>query len=1027
MQEFLPVIRSSLSVGQRHSLQKFLEDSLNGRVAASPEAIAQALETVGDLLPQPVGDLTDPDIYNQAVQTLQANLAGLFQEIDLVESVQDAMQDLNEVELTRTEVALRDLGTILEATKAANAANVEYTDVFFETFGAEVNRETDRDWYKPLPILSLSGFIESYLPLFVDREDLSLKLFPGGDFSRSTNAKGERLAHVELEEVLGLSIDRNHPIEQGVDGKFYTYWRELVLSEQPIQADPLQVPWLPEAYDGGTAARIHFKFPFAVPFTEIILRPFARYPIKALQVVWDNRKVAVANLVRNSTFVSGATHWTTGAMSAGTTITFPANGGIDNLSYAQITAVSGRTTLETNTYTLSGSEFAYHLVFRMKKDKSIVPQVLVQWFDPSSTLVRADWHKPNVPNEEWFEVSKLFIAPSGITSGYTGNVTIVADGSGSVQLTKTSFSQTAGALQLDQQNALESDSMLIALDNAAGTDIWLVVSQPHYEFFQATIPEGELDKNEIWDDIRLQAEARGQEILGTQDQLWQMQGGDRNDPPNAVVEDGTTLLREVVRLGGRVRDMVVNLRRFAQPSSRPRTFNRYLYIMGAWEVQVRHREYAPQGLFVSKPYKPRGEVRELVMLTNPPLSALSDRIRFWLTARAGDRSDKAKVFTGRATFSSATETVSKRADCHFTLSPVTIREVFQGTDRLNRVTLNNHPYIDRDRVWTIHTHLTSGTIVNPLGFDPNKEIVFQTVSGSIQAVGGYRPIKVTLEFNDGRIARPDIIGKVLDGDIAFAGPEVLETATVEHKFGVKTERSAFDFIALADQARRERELAQTVPLTALKTRNRRIVASTNGVPLTLYWHKSGDDTPASGIMTSGDVLINPARYTVDARNGVIVVRDTAPSGNPLYNSFVAYYYYHESESGARTPRDSRSTSSRPTSGVDFAGSLPQTTLVTRNVTDYVRGQTNFLRPINLDELDPDYYPVYEYLVDDRGRLVFADNLSRFGDTPAKVTVEYESLLIEPRLIIEFRRGAINEFSTKTPILNDYTLLMQSRR
>jgi hypothetical protein len=1050
VQDFLPVIASSLNVGQRQILHKFLDDANHGRVTASPEAIAAALQLVGSLLALPDADLTDPDGYNTTLTTLQANIAGLMQEVDLLESVQDAMADLNSTELDKTEIALRDLHTMLSATRAANAANVQYTDVVFETFGASVNHETDPSWYKPIPILASSGQINSYLPLFIDPDDRTLKLFPGGDFSRTTNSRGDRLAHVELEEMLGLSSDSTHNLAQAVDGNYFTYWGENVLSEQPINADPLQVPWLPDAYSGGAAARLHFRFPFAVPFTEVVVRPFARYPIHVLQVVWDNRAVAVANFIRDKFFTSGGTYWVSGG-STGNAVNYFSGGGLDNIPYAKITAVSGRTTLKSNTYMVSGSDFAFHLVFRLNRQPTIKPQVLVQWFDTTSALVRADWHTPDTPVNEWFEASKLFIAPSGITSGWTGNVTFVADGSGTCQLSRVSFAIAAGAIQLDQAQDLVSDNILVALDNAAGTDVWMVVAQPHYEFLQLTIPEGELDKAAIWDDVRLQVQSEVSNTLSTSTTLFSLKSGQKTEPPPPMFEDGSTLMKEVLRLGGRVRDMVVNLKRFSAPSTKPRVINRYFYLMGAWEIQIRHREYAPQGLFVSKPYVPRGEVRQLTMLTDPPLSDLSSRVRFWITAREGDRTDKAKVFTGRCTFSSSTESVTKTAETHFTLAPVTVRENFDGTDRLHRVALDSHPYTDRDRVWLIQSRLTSGYTSSPVVYDPNKDpVYFLTPAGTVTSLVGYRPIRVTLEFANGQIARPDLLGKVLPGDISFQTKEVLSTASISQEFSFLTQSTQKDIdakVASAAPADREdlrarlvkqaldkqqlgagsdtRKRTQTVQLTALQTKFRRIISGVNGAVLSLYWHKSTDITAVSGVITSGDVLISPAKYSVDTQNGVIIVRDSAPS--TLYDSFVAYYYYQQDEIGARTAQDSRSTATRPTSGVDFAGSLPQTSLVTRNVTDYVRGLVGSLRPSNLDDLDPEFYPVYEYLLDDRGRLVFADDLSKFGDNPTKITVEYESLLIAPRIIVEYTQKAINEFSTKTPILNGYTLHMQTRK
>ncbi|HYT41236.1 MAG TPA: hypothetical protein VEP90_02715, partial [Methylomirabilota bacterium] len=977
MNDFISTIQSSMGVGQRATLYKFLDDAMNGRVTASPESIAAALEVIGSLLVLPNADLTDPDGYNTTLATIKANLAGLMQEVDLLEATQSAMEDLNTSELDKTELALQDLQTMLTATRNANAANVQYTDVFFETFGAQVNRETDSSWYKPIPILAVSGQINSYLPLFIDPDDRTLKLFPGGDFSRTTNVKGDRLAHVEIEEILGLSSDPNHPITQAVDGNFFTYWGETILSDQPIDADPLQVPWLPDRYAGGTAARIHFRFPFAVPFTELVIKPFSKFPLHALQVVWDNRQIASNNFITDKFFTSGTTFWTTGGTTANA-ISFIGAGGFDNVSYVNIQAVSGRTTLKSNTFMVSGSDFAFHLVFRIDRQPTIKPQVLVQWFDLSSNLVRADWHTPDTPANEWFEADKLFTAPSGITSGWTGNVTFVTDGSGTCQLTRASFSvlpiQT-NSIQLDQKQDLGSDTIILALDNAAGTDVWLVVAQPHYEFLQLTIPQGELDKHDIWNDVRLQVDSAAANVIGTPTTLYSYKLGKKTLPPSPLKEDGSTLLKEVMRLGGRVRDMVVNLMRFATPDPTPITLNKYLYILGAWEIQIRHREYAPAGLFVSKPYQPRGEVRQLLMITDPPISALDRRIRFWITARADDRTDKAQIFTGRCTFSSSTETVSKKADTHFTLAPVTIREVFEGADREHRVALTNHPYADRDRIWLIQNRLTSGFISTPIVYDPNKDPVFFLSSTGVASIPGYRPIRVTLQFTNGTIARPDLLGKIHPGDISLQSAEILSPATISQEFSFLNQSTQKDIEAkvgaavpsdrqdlrakLVQSALTAQQLGggqntskrtQTVQLTALQTKFKRIVSGINGAALSLYWHKGGDI-----VVTSGDVLISPSKYSVDAQNGVIIVRDSPPNGNPQYNQFVAYYYYQQDEIGARVSQDSRSIATRPVSGVDFLGSLPQTSLVTRNVTDYVRGVVSSMRKSNVDDLDPDFY------------------------------------------------------------------------
>ena len=41
-----------------------------------------------------------------------------------------------------------------------------------------------------------------------------------------------------MEDLLDLSIDPNHPVEQAIDGRLDSYWRELILTDALIEADP---------------------------------------------------------------------------------------------------------------------------------------------------------------------------------------------------------------------------------------------------------------------------------------------------------------------------------------------------------------------------------------------------------------------------------------------------------------------------------------------------------------------------------------------------------------------------------------------------------------------------------------------------------------------------------------------------------------------------------------------------------------------------------------------------------------------
>lgn len=1051
MNAFLDTIRSALSTGQRQVLTRYFREVATRRAPGSPVEIEENLQDLGEILPHPGTDPTTSEGYNQIVRTAVANLAGLYQEIDNLESVQDGLDLLSRAELDRMEIAVRDLGTILESIKTANATNIQWTDVFFETFGAEIRREEDPVWYRPLPQLAASGLVESYLPLYIDPTDRALKLQPGGDFSRSVSIDGEPLVSLEVEEFLGRSSEANHPIGQAIDGRYFTFWRELVLTDAPIEADPLLVPWLPPTYDSGAAARLHFRFPFAVPFSEVNLRPFARFPIQVLQIIWDNRRRARNNRVLNGTFSSGAVAWTiTG--SPGVATTYPSVGGYENGSYVAIVAPSGRAYLVNDTFIASGTTAAYHLITKLQRTKGMKTEFQVHWKDGAGNTVRIDRDLPDTPVSEWYEYSKLFIAPSGWTTTSRAAVALVADGSGSCYFTDVSFSEVSGMENKTSQIDLAADVLSVPVDSALATDIWLVIAQPHYDVIQTALPEGDLDGARVWENVLLAAEGKAADVLKLETTSWALTEGITR-PRTLINPNESPLMQEIYRLGGRIREMASLLVRYARPPQESHSISRYLYILGAWEIEVRHREYAPAGLFVSKPYRPRGEVRELLLLTNPPLRTLQDRVRFWLTARVEDQLDKAKQLTGRATFSSSTESMPPNAaDTHFTLTPVLRTERFDGTDRNSRVTLSDHPYVNRESIWTIQTRLASGAIGEAVLYDPNKQFYTYTSGGVVRSTTGYRPVKITLTFPDGVIARPDVFGKLQRGDIAFSGAERLEEATVEQEIALLSESSqrrvnqrlraikpaqrtgALERLVQQELNRTSsvglsdsRKITSRIPVAAYRTRFPRVISGQNGVAFSLYWHKSATDTTAGYLVTSGDVLISPTKYSIDTERGILLLRDKPPGGNYAYDSVIAYYYYRQGEGGSRALTEVRSTVSIPTSGIDFGSLLTQSLPITRNMTDYIHGNVDLLRPAEFDELSPEYHPVYEYLLTPDGRVLFANNLFRFGDTPAEITVEYETLAVAPRLLIEIRKAEINDYGSKTPSINDFTLYLNSRK
>jgi hypothetical protein len=71
-------------------------------------------------------------------------------------------------------------------------------------------------------------------------------------------------------------------------------------------------------------------------------------------------------------------------------------------------------------------------------------------------------------------------------------------------------------------------------------------------------------------------------------------------------------------------------------------------------------------------------------------------------------------------------------------------------------------------------------------------------------------------------------------------------------------------------------------------------------------------------------------------------------------------------------------------------------------------------------LSSDYYPVIEYYQTSDNQLVFSESLYKYGDNPATIEVSYDTLNIQPNLILQITRDGsfvsspqINSFSLHT--------------
>ena len=148
-------------------------------------------------------------------------------------------------------------------------------------------------------------------------------------------------------------------------------------------------------------------------------------------------------------------------------------------------------------------------------------------------------------------------------------------------------------------------------------------------------------------------------------------------------------------------------------------------------------------------------------------------------------------------------------------------------------------------------------------------------------------------------------------------------------------------------------------------------------------------------------LSNSDYVVTDYSLGIIEIITSFPAG--FTEVFASYSYFTD-----RSKEDFNSyvTSNLQTSATidtkDFS-TPTQRYPVTRNVTDYITGQTPVLKKANFNELSPNYYPVIEYYQTSENELIFSESLYQYGDNPGVIEVTYSTLNIQPSLLLTVTR------------------------
>ncbi len=1028
MIDFLRAFYSRISDSQRATLLGLSETAKSGWSSSlSLEEIRARLSQVGTQISKVSEDQTDPQEFNRTVIDILTDLAAIYTELDNIGTANRAGAQLISSELDRLASAVQDMESRLRQAKELLSLPYTSTHNVFETFSTKEGFESSPRYYG------------SRAKAWVDPLDYSLRLEPVSSFSRTITKSGLSLARVQVSNTLGRSVDGRHSVGDCIDGNMDTIWQEVIHSDQRIFGDRSSAPWLPSTYAGGAAVRLKVSFEKPTAISDVYLRLASAFPMQLLQVAWDNPSHTPSGMLPNEGFETNAAGWEISPSGGNASGPKGATGWICSTGYCSLSGLtleapsydpigscSDWTTIPVVAYTPSGSSSGTMLVSgsaansyytleldAMRSRRQMVPEAGIQWMNASGASVL-------MPSVEANERVLIDNTP-GVWKHYTMTASPPPDAvwcrvflwtgahSGQVWFDNIKLYRSASFVDLYQESQSVLSTQLVGCECE---NLYITLAQRNFVPRVYTVPRSQLTTYRLWESIVAPTEG------DVSDDQYTSNFTTEEDFTTSPLQDyGNSLAKtEAVRMGGMAHRLVSELSDAGASDTVSTSVLEYRF--GVRELDLLYREHREDGIFVSKPVGGRGEVREVRLIPN--VRQYSRQPTYKLLLRDSDDVADARLFPTsnllKIYASTDREVGSSTTSDDVVVQPLRRIETYKGTDWSGRLYLNSYPYVDAGRIDALVLLFTSGAPsgYNATPYDPNAESPIYYTSNGLRSCAGYRPISVSLKFPNGEIAKADTIGRPDVGDVGYVESEYListvdyvtTTTTTEAK---DTASSNLAKELLQEQSKKYSQTeVRRQEVRTCTTRYSPILAGKNGAMLSVYWTPYGSEGP-----TQSDALIPPANVDVDVLRGVIRIKETPPSDDM---GVRASYYYQ-----IRTGVPSGTTLA--VSGLVTSGFTSISYPVTRNVTDYVTGTKPTLQRYVSNTLDPEYYPIYDYYQSADGSLVFAEDLSMYGDTPAEVVIEYDTLDLNPRLVVELSRHGD---ATQTPIIDDYTLLLSLR-
>ncbi len=717
MNNYIQEYESSLSKGQLAAI-----NSLMGRARAGdfPLTTAQLSSLLTQDMAQPTTSI-GPDIctingYNLALTSILADLTSVFAESNNLWDALFQIETNGRQSLSLIQAAIEDLETRAALAIQATNTNVNYTHSTIETFGPQAQTETDPAYYE-------NGTIYS---AYNDPRDGMLKLEFLADvpaYSRDTVAG----TPVFLDRVYGISVGSGHLPSDAFDGSSTNFWEEVIHAPDVLYGTQTANLWLPPAYAGGAAVRLRIEFERPTLLSEIDINPYPAAPMQILQIA---ASIQGTNLL-SDTFVTAPMtggFWVP-AGSSGTVAELlsgaPDGGNILHLSTqdgsGSVTVTSEPMGIAYWLSTYGSNTFEVSALVRVLGKTPFTVEAMSQGAVQDVSVCQTflaeglDWQRVIFTIDVPWSASGLVLR-FGIPASYD----LPCD----VQFSSPEVRPIPN-MQLDE--TLASRTTIEVGSVVSVQRVYLTFAQQNYTFKHYTATEAQLDY------VTAVRRAQRRNVIP-----WYVLGYDNPDPASRLLPAPQPAIQTEDALGDVMRAVpgtpwqnLQQLQGLATPPAATYDVTVFEYVIGAYQINLRHREYLPSGRFVSPPMNFGGEPRQLVLMATD-FTPASGLISYSITAHADDMPETGTPIANTLDAGSSGSPMVQFIPCvesaaaspgpgDIVVAVQHLSQNFNGTDRNGRLLLPSYPYVNREQLVSLAQQLSQGASGQLVAPDPNAQ------------------------------------------------------------------------------------------------------------------------------------------------------------------------------------------------------------------------------------------------------------------------------------------------------------------